>query len=73
MDKLVMCTAVALAWAAGERAAAEVVTVAANGFEVRETAHTAAPSDKVYAALLLPAHWWRPTECWANSSSGSRN
>jgi hypothetical protein len=58
-NRLVMCAAVlALVSAAGGRAPAEVVTVAANGFEVRETAHTAAPSDKVYAALLLPAHWW---------------
>jgi hypothetical protein len=70
MNKLVMCAAVfALASMAGERAAAEVVTVAANGFEVRETAHTAAPSDKVYAALLLPAHWWSSDHTFSGSAA----
>jgi uncharacterized protein YndB with AHSA1/START domain len=43
---------------AGGRAAADVLSVAANGFEVRETVHTAAPPDQVYAALLQPARWW---------------
>jgi hypothetical protein len=45
---IVMGTAVwVLASMAGERATAEVVGVAGNGFEIRETAHTAASSDKV--------------------------
>jgi hypothetical protein len=39
-------------------AAADVISVAANGFEVRETVHVAASPDKAYAALLLPARWW---------------
>jgi hypothetical protein len=70
MNKLLMCTAVlALALAAGERAAAEVVAVAANGFELRETAHTSAPSDKVYAALLLPAHWWSSEHTFSGSAA----
>jgi uncharacterized protein YndB with AHSA1/START domain len=50
--------AVGLAPIGAGRAAAEVISAAANGFEVRETAHIAAPPDKVYAALLLPARWW---------------
>jgi hypothetical protein len=70
MNRLVICTAVlAVASAAGGRAAAEVVTVAANGFEARETAHTAAPSDKVYAALLLPAHWWSSEHTFSGSAA----
>jgi hypothetical protein len=68
MNKLVMCV-LALTSLAVERAAAEVVTVAANGFEVRETAHTAAPSDKVYAALLLPAHWWSSDHTFSGSAA----
>jgi hypothetical protein len=70
MNELVMCTAVlALTSLAGERAAAEVVAVAANGFEVRETARTVAPSDKVYAALLLPAHWWSSEHTFSGSAA----
>jgi hypothetical protein len=70
MNKLGMCTAVlAIASMAGERAAAEVVAVAANGFEVRETAHTAASSDKVYAALLLPARWWSSDHTFSGSAA----
>jgi hypothetical protein len=70
MNRLVTCAAVlALASVAGGRAAPEVVTVAANGFEIRETAHTAAPSDKVYAALLLPAHWWSSEHTFSGSAA----
>src|SRR5277367_4920235 len=70
MNKLVTCTAVlALTSLAGERAAAEVVTVAANGFELRETAHTAAPSDKVFAALLQPARWWSSEHTFSGSAA----
>jgi uncharacterized protein YndB with AHSA1/START domain len=58
--RLVMFALAALAAlaATGQRAAAEVVGASANGFEVRLTVHTAAVADKVYAALLQPAHWW---------------
>jgi Polyketide cyclase / dehydrase and lipid transport len=53
----------------GERAGAEVVSVAGNGFEIRESAHTAASSDKVYAALLLPAHWWSSDHTFSGSAA----
>jgi hypothetical protein len=53
----------------GERAAAEVVAVAGNGFEIRETAHMAASSDKVYAALLLPARWWNSDHTFSGSAA----
>jgi uncharacterized protein YndB with AHSA1/START domain len=39
-------------------ARAEIVSVTAAGFEVRETVHVALPPDKAYAALLTPARWW---------------
>jgi hypothetical protein len=58
-----------LASMVGERSAAEVVSVAGNGFEVRTTAHTAASSDKVYAALLMPAHWWSSDHTFSGSAS----
>jgi hypothetical protein len=58
-----------LASAAGERAAAEVVSVSGNGFEIRETAHTAASPDKVYAALLFPAHWWNSEHTFSGSAA----
>jgi len=53
----------------GGRVSAEVVSVGGNGFEIRETAHTAAPSDKVYAALLLPAHWWNSDHTFSGSAA----
>jgi uncharacterized protein YndB with AHSA1/START domain len=43
---------------AAGRASAEVTDASASGFAVRETAHIAAPSEKVYAALIAPANWW---------------
>ena len=58
-----------LASAAGERSAAEVLGVAGNGFEVRETAHTAASPDKVYAALLLPARWWSSNHTFSGNAA----
>ena len=41
-----------------DRASAEVTDSAPLGFSVSETARIAAPSDKVYAALITPQHWW---------------
>ena len=58
-----------LALMAGEQASAEVVSVGANGFEIRETAHTVAPSDKAYAALLLPARWWSSDHTFSGSAA----
>ena len=70
INKLVVGAAVSiLAAIIGERANAEVVGVAGNGFEIRETAHTAASSDKVYAALLLPAHWWSSDHTFSGSAA----
>ena len=70
MNKRVMVTAVLiLVSLAGERASAEVVSVGGTGFEIRETAHTAASSDKVYAALLLPAHWWGSDHTFSGSAA----
>jgi uncharacterized protein YndB with AHSA1/START domain len=67
---LVMCaSAAALVSMGTQRAAAEVVSVAGNGFEVRETAHTAAPPDKVYAAILAPARWWSSEHTFSASAS----
>ena len=67
---IVMGTAVwVLASMACERATAEVVGVAGNGFEIRETAHTAASSDKVYAALLQPARWWSSDHTFSGSAA----
>jgi hypothetical protein len=66
---LLLCAAAAVLAAAGQRAAAEVVSVAGNGFELRETAHTAASADKVYAALLQPAHWWSSEHTFSGNAA----
>jgi hypothetical protein len=60
---------IAFAAAAGQRATAEVVNVAGNGFEVRETVHTAAAPDKVYAEMLVPARWWSSDHTFSGSAA----
>jgi hypothetical protein len=52
-----------------ERAAAEVFSVSGNGFEIRETAHTAGSPEKTYAALLLPARWWSSDHTFSGSAA----
>lgn len=37
---------------------ATVSDLAANGFTLQVETHIAAPPDKVYAALIVPARWW---------------
>jgi hypothetical protein len=39
-------------------ASATVVDVASGGLVVQVNAHVAAPTGKVYAALISPARWW---------------
>jgi len=63
-----MALILAAAAPAIERASAEVVAVGGNGFEVRETVRTAAP-DKVYGALLNPAHWWNSEHTFSGSAA----
>ncbi|HEY2676728.1 MAG TPA: hypothetical protein VGI65_07135 [Steroidobacteraceae bacterium] len=52
-----------------ENAKPEVLNVASDGFEVHETVHVAAPSDKAYAALLLPARWWNSDHTFSGSAA----
>ena len=67
--KLAAAAVLALASSAAERSAAEVLSVAGKCLEVRETAHTAASPDKVYAALLLPARWWSSDHTFSGSAA----
>ena len=64
-----LATAAALAMSAAGPVAAEVVSVAGNGFELRETAHIAATPEQVYAALLLPANWWSSAHTFSGSAA----
>jgi uncharacterized protein YndB with AHSA1/START domain len=69
-NKLAVYTVVSmLTCMVGGHAAAEVVAVAANGFEIRETAHLAAAPDKVYAAFLAPARWWSSEHTFSGSAA----
>jgi hypothetical protein len=52
-----------------ELAAAEVQSVGANGFEVRESVHVAVAPDKAYAALLQPARWWSSEHTFSGSAA----
>ena len=51
------------------RASAEVTDVAPDGFSVSEVAHIAAPSDKVYAALIAPQHWWSSKHTFSGNAA----
>jgi hypothetical protein len=64
--KLVICAGVLMFASAAQ---AEVVNVANNGFEIRETAHTVASPDKVYAAMLQPAHWWNSEHTFSGNAA----
>ena len=66
---MVFAAALTVASLAAEPAAAEVLSTAGNGFEIRETAHSAASPDKVYAALLLPARWWSPDHTFSGNAA----
>jgi len=59
----------ALALLFDARAHAEVIDVAANGFEVRESVHVAASPDRAYAELLQPAHWWSSDHTFSGSAA----
>lgn len=50
-------------------ASAEVLSVGANGFEVRETVHVAASADKAFAALLQPARWWSSQHTFSGNAA----
>jgi uncharacterized protein YndB with AHSA1/START domain len=54
-----------LALAAADPAAAEVKSVAPNGFEVASTATISAPADRVYAALGEVGRWWSPSHTFS--------
>jgi len=50
-------------------ACAAVNDSAANGFSVTEKLHIAAPPDKIYDELVLPAHWWSSTHTFSHSAN----
>jgi len=52
-----------------QSAPAEVLSVGSSGFEVRETVHVRAASDKAYEALLQPARWWSSDHTFSGSAA----
>lgn len=61
--------ALACALIAAGRASAEITDAAPNGFSVNESAHIAAPSDKVYAALIAPQRWWSEKHTFSGNAA----
>jgi uncharacterized protein YndB with AHSA1/START domain len=53
----------------GGHVSAEVIDVAANGFEVREVVHSAASPDKAFAVLLQPQRWWSSDHTFSASAA----
>ena len=68
-NKLPGCGAALAALLIGGSAAAEVQSVGAGGFEVRQTVHVAAPSDRAFAALLQPARWWSSEHTFSGNAA----
>jgi uncharacterized protein YndB with AHSA1/START domain len=52
-----------------DRASAEITDSTPNGFSVSESAHIAAPDDKVYAALITPQHWWSSRHTFSGNAA----
>jgi uncharacterized protein YndB with AHSA1/START domain len=63
---LVLAGALALSATA---ASAAVTDFAPNAFELTETAHIAAPRDKVYAALITPSRWWSSAHSFSGNAA----
>ena len=53
----------------GAPALADVVDVSPTGFQLSITVHLAAPSDRVYAALIQPAKWWNAQHTFSGSAA----
>jgi hypothetical protein len=68
-NKSLLCCALLMAAWLAEPAAAEVLSVGANGFEVRETVHVAAAADKAFSTLLQPARWWSSEHTFSGSAA----
>jgi hypothetical protein len=67
--KLVFCVSLALLQFVTGKAGAEVVSVGGNGFEIRETVHVNATSDRAYAAFLVPARWWSSEHTFSGNAA----
>lgn len=50
-------------------AAAGVADVSSNGFTVQITTHISARPNKVYAELIVPAHWWSPDHTYSHHAT----
>jgi uncharacterized protein YndB with AHSA1/START domain len=48
---------------------AAVVESTATGFAIEQTVHIAAPADRVYAALIVPAKWWNSEHTFSGSAA----
>ena len=68
-NRLLGCWGALAASLIGASAAAEVQSAGASGFEVRQTVHVAAPSDKAFAALLQPARWWSSEHTFSGNAA----
>jgi hypothetical protein len=53
----------------GSYASAEVASVSANGFEVKESVHVAVAPDKAFAALLQPSRWWTSEHTFSGNAA----
>jgi uncharacterized protein YndB with AHSA1/START domain len=60
---------IALAAAPIAAAQAAVVDSQPDGFAIEETAHIAAPPDRVYAVLMQPAKWWNDQHTYSGSAT----
>jgi len=61
--------AAAMTSALASAASAEVVDAQANGFEVRQAVHIAAPPTRVYEALTQIGHWWNSEHTYSRDAS----
>jgi hypothetical protein len=64
-----LCSSLLLTLSLARSAVAEVQSVGANGFEVREIVHVNVTADKAFAALLQPARWWSSEHTFSGNAA----
>lgn len=62
---IIVCAALA----SSAVAHADVTDSSTTGFQLKITAHIAAPADKVYATIIQPAKWWSSSHTYSQSAA----
>jgi len=68
-SSMIIAAALSGAIAVASVARADVADVSQTGFQLKITAHIAAPAEKVYATIIQPAKWWSSSHTYSQSAA----